>query len=491
MDVFTYQRLSQDRYGTSPNCAIQERENREYAEAHGDTVAGSFSDNDKSISKEGRKRTKPRDGYPAMLDAIAAHGQPCKIIITEMPRLYRQLEELIDLFHFAERTQLQRIETTEGLYYDLSTGEGIHAAVMAVSASALESRRLSDRLKRKRRAMAESGRPNGGTRPYGYDAQGMKVVEDEAAVLRESVERILNGWPIRSIIRDLNERGIPTANGNLWNQHRFRMIVTSGRIAGIREHLGAEYPAQWPAIITPETRQRVTAKLQSAERFKGVEKKGVRSYLLTGYIFCGLCGKQLVAGGGEYGTRGYNGRRYRCKKNSTYGLKYGCGQISRLAEPVELVVTEAVIKRYSSPEFAAALAETSEPTEDADFTRLAKEDAQHKDRLRQVEEAFTGGRIDIDTMLRLKGDIERQLEKVRSQMAKHETGRLMLTLPNDGSLYEAWDAADIDQRRQLVSLLVERVTLQPSRPGSRLWTHERSGKQYVFEPSAIQIAWRV
>jgi site-specific DNA recombinase len=273
------------------------------------------------------------------------------------------------------------------------------------------------------------------------------------AVIRESVERILNNWPIRSIIRDLNERGIPTATGKQWNQHRFRGIVTSGRIAGIREHLGAEYPAQWPAIITPETRQRVLAKLQSAERFKGVEKKGVRSYLLTGYIFCGLCGKQLVAAGGEYGKRGYNGRRYRCKKNSTYGLKHGCGQISRLAEPVELVVTEAVLKRYSSPEFAAALAETSEPTEDADFTRLASDDAGHERRRREVEQAFTSGRIDIDTMLRLKGDIERRREEVRAQMAKYETGRLMLTLPTDGSLYEAWDAADIDQRRQLVSLL--------------------------------------
>jgi hypothetical protein len=73
MDTFTYQRLSQDRYGTSPNCAIQERENRNYAEAVGDTVVGSFSDNDISISKEGRKRTKPRTGYPQMLAAIEAH----------------------------------------------------------------------------------------------------------------------------------------------------------------------------------------------------------------------------------------------------------------------------------------------------------------------------------------------------------------------------------------------------------------------------------
>jgi hypothetical protein len=320
----------------------------------------------------------------------------------------------------------------------------------------------------------------------------MKVVEEEAAVIRESVERILDNWPIRSIIRDLDERGIPTANGKLWNQHRFRGIITSGRIAGIREHLGSEYPARWPAIITPETRQRVLARLKSSERFKGAEKKGVRSYLLTGYIYCGLCGKPLVAAGGQYGTREYNGRRYRCKKNSTYGLKYGCGQISRLAEPVELVVTEAVVKRYSSPEFAAALAETPTPIEDADLTRLASEDAKLKRKRREVEKAFTSGRIDdIDTMLRLKGDIEQQLEAVRTQMAKYETGRLMLTLSTDGSLYEAWDAADIDQRRQLVSLIVERVTLQPSRPGSRLWTHERSGKSFVFEPSAVQIAWRV
>jgi DNA invertase Pin-like site-specific DNA recombinase len=159
MDTFTYQRLSQDRYGTSPNCAIQERENREYAEAHGDTVVGSFSDNDKSISKEGRKRTKPRDGYPAMLDAVASRDKPCKIVVTEMSRLYRQLEELIDLFHFAERTNLQRVETTQGMHYDLTTALGIHNAVTAVSTAAFESRQMSERLKRKRRAMAEDGRP--------------------------------------------------------------------------------------------------------------------------------------------------------------------------------------------------------------------------------------------------------------------------------------------------------------------------------------------
>jgi hypothetical protein len=58
------------------------------------------------------------------------------------------------------------------MYYDLSTGLGIHNAIMAGFDMPLSSpRQMSERLKRKRRAMAEDGRPNGGTRPYGYDAK--------------------------------------------------------------------------------------------------------------------------------------------------------------------------------------------------------------------------------------------------------------------------------------------------------------------------------
>jgi site-specific DNA recombinase len=492
MDTFTYQRLSQDRYGTSPNCAIQERENRRYAEANGNTVVGSFSDNDISISREGRKRTKPRVGYPQMLAAIQAHPQPCRIVATEMPRLFRELKELLQLFELVATSQLQRIETTDGQRYDLTTGAGMHAAIMSVSNGALESRGISDRVKRNRQDMAEQGRPHTGSRAYGYDPTGMTVIENEAAVIRECVERLLDSaWPLSSIVRDLNEREIPTAAGGKWTAHKLRAVLLSPRITGIRTHLGVEYPGQWPPIIEPASQKQVVARLQAAERFRGVNKKGVRAYLLTGFIYCGLCGKPLLASGGAYGNRGHTGRRYRCKKANVYGLKHGCGSISRLAEPVELVVTDAVLKRYSSDAFAAALTDTPDPTEDADFTQLVNDEALFKENILKVEKLFTSGKIDDQTMLRLKGDIEGELEAVRAKMAKHETGRLMLTLPTDGTLLEAWDLADLDQRRQLVSLLVERITLLPSRPGGHYWTHERSQQRYVFDPSAVQIAWRV
>jgi site-specific DNA recombinase len=279
MDTFTYQRLSQDRYGTSPNCAIQERENRKYAEGLGDTVVGSYSDNDISISREGRKHTKPRVGYPQMLTAIEAHPRPCRILVTEMPRLFRELKELLQLFELTAASQLQRIETTDGQRYDLSTGTGMHAAIIAVSNGALESRGISDRVKRNRRDMAQQGRPHTGSRAYGYDPTGMTVVENEAAVIRECVERLRDSaWPLSSIVRDLNEREVPTAAGGKWTAHKLRAVLLSPRITGIRTHLGVEYPGQWPAIIEPARQKQVVARLQAAERFKGVNKKGVRSY---------------------------------------------------------------------------------------------------------------------------------------------------------------------------------------------------------------------
>jgi site-specific DNA recombinase len=505
MDTFTYQRLSEDRFGRSPNCAIQERENREFAEAQSDTVVDSFSDNDISISREGRKQSKPREGYPKMLAAIEVHPRPCKIVITEMPRLYRDPEELIPLFRLAEKTQLKKIVTTDGMYYDLSTGQGIHNAIVAVSAAALESRRMSDRLRRKRKALAEEGRPHGGNRAYGYEGAvydengvllnrgrvGIAIVEYEAAIIRECIERLLSGWPIRSIVRDLNARGIKTAGGGKWHPTQLKRILVSKRIVGIRVHLGQEYAAEWDGIITEEEYTQVCAILQATERFKGSSRKGSRSYLLTGLIYCGLCGKPLVASGGVYGARGHSGRRYRCKTVNAWGNKFGCGRISRLAMPVELLVSEAVMLRYSSPEFAEALAEAPGIKEDGNLARLAADDKAARNRLADVERGFSSGQLSFEEMIRIKGMIDEARASIQAKMAKLETGRLVLTLPANGSLREAWGKADLDTRRQLVALLVERVTLLPGRCGGSVWTHEPSGSRFVFNPQSIRITWRV
>ena len=91
--IALYARISQDNAGESENVHIQLREGEEYVEDNDGTVSLRFKDNDVSASKFSKK---PRPDYERLLAAIE-RGQVEVIVVTEMTRLYRRLEELLDL----------------------------------------------------------------------------------------------------------------------------------------------------------------------------------------------------------------------------------------------------------------------------------------------------------------------------------------------------------------------------------------------------------
>jgi site-specific DNA recombinase len=254
MRALLYARLSEVRGGgLSENIEIQLDEAHDYCERQGWDVAGQFSDNDISASKYSKQ---PRPGYDDLLEAIRS-GQGDVVVITEMPRLYRRLEELLEVIHLAETSPLHKIATTDDSGYDLSTGEGIHNAISAVNNAARESSRISERTKRKKRAQAKAGRPNGGRRCYGFESDGETVREAEAAVIREMVRRLLDGETQTGLVRDLNERRVPTCDGKTWTPKTIRMLLGGKRLIGVRTHLGMEYPATWPAIISEQDWEKV------------------------------------------------------------------------------------------------------------------------------------------------------------------------------------------------------------------------------------------
>jgi site-specific DNA recombinase len=118
--IALYARLSKDRSGLSENVQIQLREGEEYVEDNGGSVSLRFKDDDKGASKYS---TKPRPDFERLIAAIE-RGEVEVIVVTEMTRLYRRMEQLLDLIKMAERTKLRGIWTTDGIGYDLSTPEG-------------------------------------------------------------------------------------------------------------------------------------------------------------------------------------------------------------------------------------------------------------------------------------------------------------------------------------------------------------------------------
>jgi site-specific DNA recombinase len=495
MRTAIYARLSKDRAGVSENVDIQKADCAEHAAAAGWEVVAEYQDDDVSAS---RYSTKPRPGYLALLDSIRA-GHVEAVLVTEMPRLYRRLEELLELIHLAESTPLRHIEAIDGGGYDLSTGEGIHNAVSAVNNAALESRKISDRQKRRKRAQARNGEFSGGIRPFGFEPDGVTVREAEAELIREAASKLLAGHTLRSLVVRLNAAGVTTVKGQAWRPSTLRRVLVSRRIAGVRVHNGAEYPAAWPAILDTETWERLQLLLTSEARMVGAARKGGRTYLLTGLIYCGKCGKDgepgaLLTGAGKSDYAGGPVlRRYYCRAFDPGGYQSGCGQLGRLADPVELLLSEAVLDVLDSPRMAKVLGAAAEHEEMAGLVGAYQE---RKLKLDDLVADYASGLLNREQLANAKAIVEDAMEDLRRRMEKLKSGRVLASVPVGRSLREAWETADLDWRRSLVMLVVDKVILHPGRPGSHRWPDDQlakrpGGRRWQFDPTKVEIRWKV
>jgi site-specific DNA recombinase len=515
-----YTRLSSDRGKMSDSIPNQRLEEEEYFERHGWPWDESlyFSDNDLSASKYA---TKTRPGYLELLAAIRA-GRVELILVTEVSRLFRNLADAIELLNLVRSTSLRWVETTGGARYDLTTVQGEHNLLEAVVGASRESGNTSDRVKRAKRASAREGYWAGGIRPYGYERvpvvdergtvtrhSGLAPVPEEAAVVREVVARLFAGETLTRIAHDLNDRGIPTAKGTgRWQDSLLRQLLGRPVLKGVRVHHGTEYPAKWPAIVKPEEWERVQLTLGGIGASIGAPNKGVRSYLLTGFIECGVsgpdgkpCGAKLVGGRTRSPKELEAKRRYHCRVFDNYGDKQGCGKLGRLADPVELAVSEAVLARYEGEDLAALVAPEA-PEELHELAASLGEDKQRleqasRDRYRRRGDPL---RLDEGQFLAIQAEIKDAMEAVKRRMARLEQGRALAEIPVGMTLREAWDAADLGWRRTILGLVVVKVILYGGRPGGRIWPAADSpllerakaiGGPWGFDPSKIDIQWKL
>jgi site-specific DNA recombinase len=471
--VAIYARISRDSSGISENVDIQVMECRRYAEDRGWEVVSTFSDNDISASKYS---TKPRPGYNTLITALK-NDEIEAVLVVEMSRLYRCVEELLEILELAEVSSLNYIiATEEGDGYDLSSGIGIHNAVSSVNRAVYESRKMSDRLKRKFRARAQHGLAHGGSRPYGYEPGGMVIREDEAAVIREAATRVIQGVPITAVVKDLNWRDIPSASGKQWSHKSLTQVLTRKRLIGVRVHRGVEHPAAWSPILTLEEWEMVQAALRSSYR----ARIKARTYLLTGLIYCRACGHPLLGDTHPNRTGQEPKRRYSCRKGNNYDTYIGCGKVSRLAEPIEMLVSEAVLYRLESEDLAGLLA-PKEP----DIRPLLERYQLLQQRSQDLVQDYASGLLNRQQLAQAKNTVQTEIDKVQDELAAAQSRQVLSMFEAGEPVRDAWERGGLAWRRNLISLLVEKVVVHPGYPGRSRW------RGFVFDPKKIEIHWRV
>lgn len=457
---------------------------------------GSFKDNDISASAYGGE---VRPDFERLMTLVRA-SEVDVILCVEVTRLFRkplEAETLIDLV-WTKKTSFHTVVTTRGGYYDLRTSAGRKAVRDAVNAAAGESDNISDRVRVKKGALARKGMPNGGRRPYGFEPDHIAHREAETAVMRDMADRIIRGESARKIIADLNERGVKTAEGGKWTKAtminmlrrvRYAPYDTSGK--GIREHKGARYKAVWDAVFDAVTWEKLQAALKVADQL-ATQRGAPRKYAWVGFLRCGGCGEKM--GGSMKRDRPHepNKPRYKCKVYDGYGQRKGCAGVSILAEPLEDLITETLIYRLESEDFARIFAESED---DSASLKAALDDHQAKKaKLDDLIDGYYGENPDgltREQFMRAKAAAEAVLEKAEHEVEKLSAKRTLVGIPIGMSIREAIARhnGDLGWLRQLGALVFDEIVIKPG--GGKPRYTCRNGDMFKFDAERVDFKYKV
>jgi site-specific DNA recombinase len=450
-----YARISSDPDETRLGVGRQEKDCRELAQRKGWQVVDTFIDNDLSAAT-----SKRRPEYQRLLRAIEP-GNIDAVIVWDLDRLHRRPIELEEFFAACDAAGLRHLATVGG-DVDLSTGEGVLVARIKGAVAAEEVRKLKTRVTRKHAELASAGKlSGGGHRPFGYEADRMTLRPGEAEEIRDAARRVLAGESVRGITQDWRRRGLSTVRGAVWSPTTVKRLLCSGRISGQREHHGEIVgEAVWPAIITAAESTRLRAMLMNGDRSAGGT---ARSYLLSGLVYCGDCGRRMST---RPTARGRH--RYLCVRD-----RGGCGHRGIDAAGTEDLVVEAVMIRLDTPALSTAVAESTQQQGD-DGGELVELEG----RLDQLAEMFASGEIGRREWLKARASLEDRLQAARARLAR-QSRTDALTGMEGGVLRRAWGQMTFDRRRAVIAAVLDRVTVGPAVKGRNR-----------FDPERVDVVWR-
>jgi DNA invertase Pin-like site-specific DNA recombinase len=459
--VGVYARISDDPENDELGVQRQLKHLRELVTARGGAIAREYVDNDVSAFK-GRHRPQ----YEALMQAVTA-GELTHIATWQTSRLWRRRSER---GAGIERLATARVSVlvARGPDLDMTTAYGRGMAGLVGEFDTMESEVKSERIQAKVVELADAGRiANGGPRPFGFrriyfgEGPRRKIVRDEldeveAEIVRQCAAKVLRGESLRSIVGDLNGRGVKTSTGGLWTMQGLKFMLRSGRIAGLREHRRKVVgPAVWPAIVTVDEHEQLRALLDSNVRPVGSR---VRCHYLTGFMFCSDCVARNVRM--RVGTH-HDKLKYICPPKAEGGCN---GRVIGVAD-VEGLVKKYMVGRLNDPRSLRMLAER-EATEDVETRSLLDAIEVDERRLVTLQATLTDG--DEDEAPEAVAAVRRVRARLKGNRASLSRLRPISALDDDESLPELgarWDDLHIDRKQSLMRLFVQQVVIGPGRRG--------------------------
>lgn len=357
--VAIYIRWSTEDQGEGTTLAVQQEACRHYVLSQGWLVREELIFVDDGYSGGNLDR-------PAMtrLREQVRQGQVDCVVVYKLDRLSRSVVDTVNLVlqEWEDVTYLKSAREP----VDTTSAMGKQFFYMLVSFAEWERNVIRERMFGGKLRRARDGKSPGMPRAYGYrrsEPGTFEVVPEEAEVVRLVFNLAEQGFTVRQITRQLNERGFPSRKGRGWNTSmvskmlhnpiytgtlvwgRWQMNPRHGRIPGeprvkrAAPHVVVKTEVI-PAIVEKEQYERIQRRMAENRKMPPAAVGSVR--LLSGIIKCGVCGSSM-----EYNRSGPDGKwaYYRCRARVYQGPAI-CQAPSVPARIVEERVIEEIRSRY-------------------------------------------------------------------------------------------------------------------------------------------------
>lgn len=318
------------------------------------------------------KRTKNREQFLQMIADAESHEFEV-ILVHKLNRFGRNTLEVLEYKDSLEDMGIELISVTERLE---STPEGKLMLIIIAGMNEFYSDNLSQEVMKGLKENAYQCKFTGGTPPLGYkvDPESRKLVidENEAMIVRLIFQRYASGYGYNSIINELTHLGYHTKSGKLFGKNSLYELLRNEKYIGVYTYNRAakrkkdgtrnyhsykdssdiiRIPGGCPALVDQKTWYCVQ-KIMEQNKKVHLQQHGQRVYILSGKVFCGLCGGKMY--GNCKTTRGKSHYYYVC---SNGWRKHTCSSRHIPAEELEEEVIETLEKKIFTSEFSKEVSE--------------------------------------------------------------------------------------------------------------------------------------
>jgi DNA invertase Pin-like site-specific DNA recombinase len=440
-----------------------------------------YADNDVSATKQ-----RPRPMYERMLSDVR-EGRIDGIITVDSDRLTRSSREILDIIDL-NKTHGVEIGQLSG-HQDLATPPGRFMAKQMAILAEMEIEQKIERQKRQNEARAHRGIAYGGmtgdTRPFGWQDGGQVLNKPEADQVADAVDRLLTGTHFRTVVKEWNETGLPTARGGAWTLTSARQVLIRWRNASIVHRHGVPVAkGTWEPILKTPDGKPDTDKLAAIIEYFDARKNGnaqrtARTYLLSNLALCGACGSTLRHGIANIKDKNPQDT-YRCNNHGGGG---SCGlNINRAI--LDEAVIDHIVSALALPD-SAVLTQTGDELAEIKKLRERKADLESEaDEIRSNKALRPSWKADLladleDQIKPLDADLARLRgrENLSSLLldltpwARVESGKIKVSFDQSKredeirARFDALGGDDIGPKRAVVQAVCESIVVMPHPTG--------------------------